>query len=80
MRIKNECLKTRPATDPYEVWVAGEWKWRVMKKYQVDDNKPFARWLCAVSSPLMHGGFEIGDCYVKDIVNHAVKVKEEKRP
>jgi hypothetical protein len=72
-RVKNNMAKTRPVDRPYETWQSrdGSWTWKVLKKYQVDDSKPYARWLCAVSSPFTYGGYEMGDCYVKDIVDHA---------
>jgi hypothetical protein len=57
-----------------EVWVAGDWKWEVLKKCQKDDNKPYARWFCRVSSPFTHGGFDIGDVYVSEIKSVAVKL------
>lgn len=74
-RVKNLCAKTRPQANPYEVWTSydGAWEWRVLKKYQVDDNKNFARWFCAVRSPFTYGSYEMGDCYVRDIVQHARK-------
>ena len=53
---KNKQAKTRDTESPYEIWkanqgTANEWEWRVLKKWQVDDNKPYARWFCAVKSP-----------------------------
>lgn len=68
-RTPNPCAKTRDKANPYEIWetLDGTWQWRVLKKYQTDDNKPFARWLCAVRSPFTYGSFEMGDCYVKDV-------------
>jgi hypothetical protein len=73
-RTANPCAKTRDKDNPYEVWQAGAWEWRVLKKYQVDDSKPYARWLCAVRSPFTYGGFDVGDCYVQDITRNARKV------
>ncbi len=75
---KNLCLKERKVEEPYEIWRTpdGSWEWRVLKKWQLDDNKPYARWFCAVKSPFTYGSFEIGDVYVKDIKEHAVKVEE----
>ena len=72
---KNLCGKTRPATNPYEVWTSGDWSWTVLKKYQSPEKEasnPYARWFCLVKSPfVLHG--EMGDCYVKDIVSVAHK-------
>jgi hypothetical protein len=75
-RKANPCAKTRDKDNPYEIWRStnGEgWEWRVLKKYQVDDSKPYARWLCAVRSPFTYGGYDIGDCYVQDVVRNARK-------
>jgi hypothetical protein len=64
MAIKNLAGKSREiGTAPYEVWALGDWTWHVLKKYQAQDDKPFARWFCDVY------GFahEAGDTYVDDI-------------
>jgi hypothetical protein len=79
---KNLFLKERKVDDPYEIWQTpdGTWEWRVLKKWQIDDNKPYARWFCAVKSPYTYGNFDYGDTYVKDIKANAVKqgvMKEE---
>jgi hypothetical protein len=72
--MKNECAKTRPVENPYEVWKNNSgWTWKVLKKWQADDNKPYARWFCWVSSPFMPSG-EMGDVYVKEIKSQAIKV------
>jgi hypothetical protein len=66
---KNLCGKTRKVNEPYEIWVndhAG-WEWRVLKKWQADDAKPYARWFCAVKSPMTHGSYDMGDTYVTDV-------------
>lgn len=68
--MKNLCGKTRPATDPYEVWEYRGWTWKVLKKWQADDTKPYARWFCLVTSPLCPEG-EMGDCYAADILSVA---------
>lgn len=75
--MKNECAKTRKVDDPYEIWVSPTlgWEWRVLKKWQADDDKEYARWFCAVKSPMTYGSWEYGDTYVSDIKNHAIKVK-----
>lgn len=74
----NPCSKTRPVTDPYEIWVRGSWTWKVLKKYQSPEKEAkneYARWFCAVSSPNTYGSDEYGDVYVRDITSHAVRVK-----
>lgn len=74
--MKNECAKMRKVDDPYEIWRTPDesWEWRVLKKWQADDNKPMARWFCAVKSPFTFGSFEMGDVYVKEIKERAQKV------
>ena len=66
----------RSKENPYEVWVGVDqlvgWKWLVLKKWQADDDKPFARWFCLVYSPFVPDG-ELGDCYVSDIKPYAIK-------
>lgn len=73
--VKNTQAKTRPLADPYEIWVAGNWEWRVLKKWQADDNKQYARWYCAVKSPMTYGSYEYGDVYVAEIKQYAVRIK-----
>lgn len=76
---KNLCGKTRPRTDPYEVWTSrdGTWEWHVLKKYQSPENEaknPFARWFCFVKSPFVPDG-EMGDCYVSSIKKDALAIR-----
>lgn len=76
IKTVNLCGRTRPIDNPYETWkgfgpLAG-WEWRVLKKYQTPENEKgneYARWFCAVRSPMTYGEFEYGDTYVKDIKN-----------
>ncbi len=75
-RVKNLCLKERKKENPYEVWAnSSGWTWYVLKKWQVDDNKPYGRWMCFVTSPFCPDG-EYGDVYVKDIKGYAVKLPQ----
>lgn len=74
-RVKNPCGKSRPKDKPYEVWAAGGWEWRVLKKYGLDDSKPFARAFCFVSSPACPDG-EYGDVYIESY-RGAVLVKKD---
>ena len=73
---KNECAKTRPPSDPYEVWQSpdGRWTWKVLKKWQIDDDRPYARWYCCVYSPFVGSEGELGDCYVTDVRNGNVRI------
>jgi len=75
--MANPCAKTRPLDNPYEIWVNNSgWEWRVLKKWQVDDNKPYARWFCAVKSPFTYDSYEYGDCYVTDVKDNAYKLEQ----
>ena len=71
---KNPYAKTRPRGRPYETWTSrdGTWKWNVLKKWQVDDDKPYAKWFCDVVTPIMPEG-EMGDVYVAEIKRHATR-------
>lgn len=73
--MKNLMGKRRTVDNPYETWhgigdMTG-WTWRVLKKYQGDDSKPYARWFCAVSSPFVTG-YELGDVYAAEVMCCAV--------
>jgi len=71
---KNLRGKTRSKEDPYEIWRSADgWEWRVLKSWQTDDEKPGARWFCAVKSPFTYGHFELGDVYVADVKRHATR-------
>ena len=73
--MSNPCAKTRPISDPYEIWVNDTgWTWKVLKKWQSDDTKPFARWFCAVTSPYTDGGYDLGDVYVSEITKYGIRV------
>jgi len=79
--MKNECGKTRKVNEPYEVWIADGWEWRVLKKYQRPDLEAkniYAVWLCAVKSPYTMGAYDLGDTYVTDITRYATKVTNPK--
>ena len=74
--MKNECGKMRPVTNPYEIWANNSgWTWKVLKKWQADDNKPYARWFCDVSSPYTHGGSDLGDVYCATVMANAERIR-----
>lgn len=72
--MRNLMAKTRPVDKPYEIWQAGDWEWRVLKKWQADDTKPYARWFCQVITPYTGALGDMGDVYAKDVMLTAVKV------
>ena len=78
--LKNPWGKTRPKENPYAIYRADGWEWRVLKAYQSpakELNNPYARWNCFVTSPMLPKG-EYGDTYVAEIVGQAVKVEIER--
>ena len=70
----NPFAKTRPNDNPYEIWTShdGSWQWYVLKKWQVDDNKPYGRWFCLVKTPYVPEG-ELGDVYVDEVKANATR-------
>lgn len=76
--MKNLCGKSIPVakaeTDAYEVWQSGQWTWYVLKKWQADDHKPFARWFCKVVTPMTGPNGDLGDVYAADVMSAATKV------
>jgi hypothetical protein len=75
IKVKNLCGKTRKQDNPYEVWQSfdGTWTWNVLKKWQTDDSKPYARWFCNVVTPICPNG-ELGDVYVAEIKSNARRI------
>lgn len=78
----NECGKTRKVNNPYEIWISADarWEWRVLKKYQSPEKEAdntYARWFCAVKSPMTYDGYDMGDVYVNDIKANAYKLDDE---
>lgn len=74
-------MKTTTVDKPYEVYrseLLPDWEWRVLKKYQKEENEkinPYARWFCAVKSPMTYGAWEYGDVYVSEILKDAQAYK-----
>ena len=75
--MKNLCEKTRKTENPYEIWVGHGFEYRVLKKWQADDDKPYARWFLATKSPYTFGTWELGDRYVAEVKANARKLSEE---
>lgn len=53
---------------PYAVFESGNWTWKVLKSWQNDNTKPYARWFCLVLTPMTGSGGDMGDTYVHDIL------------
>jgi len=62
------CGKTRKTETPWAIFKRDGWEWRILKNYQNDVNKNYARWFCAVKSPMTHGSWEMGDTYVSQVM------------
>ena len=66
--------KTRDIARPYAIFTnAHGWEWRVLKAYKSakgESKDSFARWFCAVRSPLTGGGYDWGDVYIQDILSN----------
>ena len=46
----------------------------MLKQWQLDDDKPFARWFCGVRSPYTYNEFVLGDVYVSEIKAMAIRI------
>ena len=68
---KNPLGKSRTADNPYAIFehrMAG-FTWKVLKTYQLPKNeKQYARWLVAASSPMTYGSDEFGDQYCHELL------------
>lgn len=76
---KNLCEKVRKPENPYETWIgfgidAGK-TYRVLKKYQIDDFAPGAKYYCFVDGPSDAKG-KFMDVVVWDIKKYAYKRNE----
>ena len=69
--VKNLFGKSRKVEDPYATYKLGSWEWRVLKTYQrkdKEDTNQYSRWFVAVRTPMTYGSWEMGDTYIKDIM------------
>lgn len=73
--MANPMGKSRKVDNPYMTFVYGDWEWRVLKSYQADNAKPYARAFMAVRSPYTFGSWEYGDTYWSDIPEYAERVQ-----
>lgn len=71
----------RKRGNPYEIWKLpdGSWRWEVLKKWQADDDKEYARWFVDVYNDIVPNG-EMGDEYVSNIKKYAKLVKTDYDP
>ena len=76
--MKNLCGKTVTKENAYEVWSNCSWTWYVLKKWQSEDKEktnPYARWFCLVVTPMTGESGDMGDVYVREIKQQAVRIK-----
>lgn len=62
--------KTRKLNEPYVSVVHNGWEWRILKAYKTrkaEREDRYARWLCAVKSPMTFGSWDMGDAYCNDV-------------
>lgn len=71
--MPNIWAKTRPVTNPYLEWTTPEgWMYRVLKAYQTrakERANPFARLFCQVVTPYTGANGDLGDVYIRDLLN-----------
>jgi len=74
------CRKSRDVDNPWEIWKGygplEGWEWRVLKKWQSPKKEicnQYARWFCAVKSPMTYDSWEYGDVYRHDVINGYTK-------
>ena len=72
---KNLLGKSRTKDRPYAIWQGfgafGDTEVRLLKTYQIPSNEQknqYARWFVAVKSDHTYGSFDIGDSYIRDLL------------
>ena len=74
--MKNPFSKSVKADNAYATYRVDNpancmfFEWKVLKTYKVkvnEDKDQYARWFCAVKSPMTYDNYELGDVYRKDI-------------
>lgn len=78
-REPNPCAVERKKENAYEYWATpdGSWVWCVLKKWKSPTNEAkdkYARWMCAVQSPLNYPSWDYGDVYAAEIQLEAIKL------
>jgi hypothetical protein len=69
-RTPNPMGRSRRPGNPYIVTEDPRlpgWRWEVLKTYQVDGTKPYARAFVFVTSPMTGPGGDLGDSYVTEL-------------
>lgn len=69
--------KTATIEKPHATFVGGDWTYHVLKTYQTPAKEranQYAAWVMAVKSPHTFGSYDMGDTYIRDVVNNATCV------
>lgn len=56
--------------NPYAQWIdpVTGWEYKLLKSWQGNNNKPYARWHVGVRSEYTFGDFDMGDEYVDGLL------------
>ena len=72
---KNLLGKSRTKENPYAIWQGfgafGDTEVRLLKTYQTPANEQknqYAKWFVAVRSDHTYGSFDMGDSYIRDLL------------
>lgn len=78
--MANPFAKSRPVTQPYAIYRAGDMIWHVCKTYKTPKNEAtdaYARWFVWAKSPMTYGEFEGGDTYRAEVIRYGRLVAAE---
>lgn len=78
--MPNPFAKSRTKDNPYAIFRAGDFEWRLLKTYRMAKHEakdPYARWFVAAKSDNTFGSFELGDTYRSEVVRYGTLVAAE---
>jgi hypothetical protein len=76
--MANPFAKSRPVSQPYAIYRAGDLVWHVLKTYkQVKNEDTYARWMVAAKSDATFGSFDMGDTYAAEVQRYGALVAAE---
>lgn len=71
--MPNPFAKSRTKDNPYAIFRAGDFEWRLLKTYRMAKHEakdPYARWFVAAKSDNTFGSFELGDTYRSEVLRY----------
>jgi|SRR5688572_14424226 len=73
---KNPAGKTRKQAQAYAEWIDNRtgWHYWLLKSWQAKNSQHYARWFVEVSSDFTHGGTDMGDEYVSNLLTGLTSV------